>query len=318
MAKETVENLCQKAQDAISQRKNEEAQQFYLQALGLRPDNPNVHYGLATVKFLLQDLEGAVYHFKEVTRLDPLRAGAYVNLGAVYNRLERFDEAIPVLRRGIQLDMNRAEGYYNLGLVYRRKGQFELAIQAYREATRVNPRMADAHFNIANIYLEKTQYGLAIAHYRQALEIRPNWEKALRCLEKAEAAQGGAKEEAPAKSGPSGSDPAPKAASTPAPPLDPGRLVDPLVHGELLRTLHLATNDSETRSHNFLQNLVTEIDPAIKELSSCLLYPDSTATDLEKCVKKFEAAVANMRTLEDMLQTSIERVRMLGDQLLKS
>lgn len=314
MAKETVESLCQKAQDAISQRKNEEAQQFYLQALGLKPDNPDVHYGLATVKFLLQDLEGAVYHFKEVTRLDPLRAGAYVNLGAVYNRLEQFDEAIPVLRRGIQLDLNRAEGYYNLGLVYRRKGQLDLAIQAYREATRVNPRMADAHFNVANIYLEKGQYGLAIAHYRQALEIRPNWEKALRCLEKAEAALASGEEGTPAKSGTNRGDPSPK----PSAPLDPERLVDPAAQGELLRTLHRATIDTETQSRNFLQTLVTEIDPAIKELSSCLLYPDSSATDLEKCVKKFETAVGNMSNLEDMLQTSIERVRMLGEQLIKS
>ena len=110
---------------------------------------------MATGCFLLGELPLAAYHFKEVTRLDPQRTGAFINLGAVYNRLEQFDDAIPALRRGIQLDTNRAEGYYNLGLVYRRKGQPDMAIQAYREATRINPRMANAHFNIANIYLEK-------------------------------------------------------------------------------------------------------------------------------------------------------------------
>ena len=55
---------------------------LYLQALGLRSDAPDVHYGLATVCFLLNDLTSAAYHFKEVTRLDPLRAGAFINLGA--------------------------------------------------------------------------------------------------------------------------------------------------------------------------------------------------------------------------------------------
>src|SRR5271157_3910146 len=122
MAKETIETLCQKAQQAVSQGKNEEARQFYVQALGMRSDVPDVHYGLATVCFLLNDLPSAAYHFKEVTRLDPLRAGAHINLGAVYNRLDLLDDAIPVIRRGIQLDHNRAEGYYNLGVVYRRKG----------------------------------------------------------------------------------------------------------------------------------------------------------------------------------------------------
>src|SRR5436309_12328045 len=157
MVSESIESLCHKARQAVAQGENEQARQLYMQALALRSDAPDVHYGLATVCFQLNDLPSAAYHFKEVTRLDPLRAGAFINLGAVYNRLEQFDEAIPVLRRGIQLDTHRAEGYYNLGLVYRRKGQLDLAIQAYREATRINPRMADAHYNLANLYLEQEQ-----------------------------------------------------------------------------------------------------------------------------------------------------------------
>src|SRR5438128_4706273 len=147
MAKESVESLGQTAQHAIARGENEPARQLYVQALGVKSDAPDVHYGLATVCFLLNDLTSAAYHFKEVTRLDPLRAGAHINLGAVYNRMDMLDEAVPVLRRGIQLDTGRAEGYYNLGVVYRRKGQADLAIQAYREAVRINPRMADAHYN---------------------------------------------------------------------------------------------------------------------------------------------------------------------------
>src|SRR5438128_956085 len=172
MAKENVEHLCQKAHQAIAQGKNDLARQYYQQALGLSSQNPDVHYGMATVCFLLNDLPSSAYHFKEVTRLDPLRAGAYINLGAVYNRLEQYDEAIEVLRRGIQLDTHRAEGYYNLGLAYRRRKQLDLAIQAYHEAVRLNPRMPDAHLNLANAYLDKGNFTSAIAHYEQSLEIR--------------------------------------------------------------------------------------------------------------------------------------------------
>ena len=131
MVSESTEALCLKARQAVAQGEYDQARQLYLQALGLRSDSPDVHYGLATVCFLLHDLPSAAYHFKEVTRLDPLRAGAHINLGAVYNRLDQVDEAIQVLRRGIQLDTHRAEGYYNLGLAYRRKKQLDLAIQAY-------------------------------------------------------------------------------------------------------------------------------------------------------------------------------------------
>src|SRR6516225_6594821 len=187
MVGESIESLCQKARQSVAQGNYDQARQLYLNALGLRSDAPDVHYGLATVCFLLNDLPSAAYHFKEVTRLDPLRAGAYINLGAVYNLLDQLDDALPALRRGIQLDSHRAEGYYNLGLVYRRKGQPELALQAYREAIRVNPRMADAHYNLGNLYLEKDEPALAVAHYKSALELRPSWDKALHGLDQAQA-----------------------------------------------------------------------------------------------------------------------------------
>lgn len=321
MAKETVESLCQRAQTSISQGDNEEAMRLYRQALAVRPDHPDVHYGMATVCYLVGDLDQASQHFKEVTRLDPLRAGAYINLGAVYNRMERFDDAIPALRRGIQLDMNRAEGYYNLGLVYRKKQQLDMAIQAYREATRINPRMADAHYNIANIYFEKMQYNLAVAHYREALEIRPNWEKALRGMEQAQVALGQMQDtqhDAPAtQTGPSSAVLA-QATGPPQAPVDPERMVDANLHGEILRNMHRATIDSDNHGRQLLENLEKEIEPAIKELSSCLLYPDSSANELNHCIRKFEVALEHLRRLQSLLRVATEKVRVLGETLLKT
>lgn len=321
MARETVETLCQKAQQAIAQGNNEQARFHFQQALGLRSDVPDVHYGLATVLFLMGDLASSAYHFKEVTRLDPTRAGAYVNLGAVYNRLEMYDDAVAMLRRGIQLDMNRAEGYYNLGLVYRKKGQPDMAIQAYREATRINPRMADAHYNIANIYLEKGQFGLAIAHYHHALEIRPNWEKALRGLDQAEALQEEAEREGtpvPPLPKPGRSDPGSRIAPQEPKPVDLERPVDPNVHGDLLRPLHRATIDSENQGRQFLHALIEEVEPIIKELSSALLYTSTSPHDLDETVRKFQQSVQHLEELRQSVEMGIDRIRMLGEQLFKA
>ncbi len=316
MAKETVESLCQQAQQAISVGDHEMARNFYQQAIGLRSDNPDVHYGMATVCFLMSDLPSSAFHFKEVTRLDPLRAGAYINLGAVYNRLEQFDDAVAALRRGIQLDLNRAEGFYNLGLVYRRLDQNDLAIQAYREAVRVNPRMADAHYNIANIYYEKDQYALAVAHYKQALEIRPRWEKALRGLSAAQEAMGGASAEAAQEAAAAPAEP--QAGAKPSRALDPERLVDGNIHGELLRSLHRATIDTETHGRSFLDMVEKTVEPAIKELSSCLLYADTPLSEVSTHIKSFEEAVQAMRTLQDNLINHINRVKIIGEQLMKT
>src|SRR4029077_12071435 len=112
MSANKIEALCLKAQQSIAQREWDKAKLYYLQALGLKSDVPDIHYGLATVFFQLRELTSAAHHFREVTRLDPTRAGAFVNLGAVLNLLGEYDDAITTLRKGIQLDPKRVEGYY--------------------------------------------------------------------------------------------------------------------------------------------------------------------------------------------------------------
>ncbi len=318
MGVDTVDSLCQRAREAIEQRSWDKARDFYRQALALKADAPDVHYGLATVCFQMRDLPNAAHHFKEVTRLDPLRPGAYINLGAVYNLLDQLDDAIPVLRRGIQLDSHRAEGYYNLGLVYRRKKQLDMAVQAYQEAVRVNPRMADAHYNLANCFLERDQVAHAINHYRTALQLRPNWDKAVHGLANAEA-----KQAAQGKPGKAASSTEIKAADTTAPVqppsgFEPERQIDPTVHGNLLHPVHNAVVDSENLGRELLRILETEVEPAIKELSSCLLMPDTSTTELDQCVDKFQAAQSAMKKVQSDLQANLEKVRNLGIKLLRS
>ncbi len=240
MSSESVESLCTRARQAIAQGNREDARQIYLQALSVKADSPEVHYGLATVCFLQGELQNAVYHFKEVTRLDPHRAAAFINLGAVYNRMDMVDEAIQVLRRGIQLDTHRAEGYYNLGLAYKRKKQIDLAIQAYHEAVRLSPQMADGHLNLANAYLDKNQFGMAVSHYQHALDLRPDWDKAISGMEQAEAGLEAAKHGATVATAAAKTVREQGARGSTA-VLDPTRTVDPVIHTGLLSGLHRAT-----------------------------------------------------------------------------
>jgi tetratricopeptide (TPR) repeat protein len=247
----------------------------------------------------MHDLPTAAFHFKEVTRLDPLRAGAYINLGAVYNLLDQLDDAIPVLRRGIQLDAQRAEGHYNLALVYRRKGQAELAIRAYQETLRVNPRTPDAHFNLANLYMERGEYAQALTHYKFALQLRPNWDRAATGLEQAEEAIA-AKEEH-------------KQPAHPTPEAE--RAGEPLQQGSLLARLDQAVVESEESNRRFLQVLETEIEPVFRELSTRLSHPDSPLSEFGPSVPKFEAAIQHLRDTQRNLQASLEQLRTLSDRL---
>jgi Tfp pilus assembly protein PilF len=304
------EQLSQKARQALAEGNGPQARQFYLQSLAERPDSPDAHYGLATACFLLNDLETAAFHFREVTRIDPLRAGAHINLGAVYNRLGQIEDAIKALRRGIQLDNRRAEAYYNLGLAYRRSGQGELAVQAYREATHINPRMADAHYNLANLLLDMGRFSQAIAHYKQAMEVSPSFEKARVGLQQAEAALEAESGEKPA-AGPGGS--APEAKS---PLVNLERNLDPVIDGPVLTALHKATIVSENYGRDFLKILEHDVEPAIKELSSTLLYAEKSTGELGDKLERFETAMASLRGMQKNLQLSMKKLREISDRLL--
>jgi tetratricopeptide (TPR) repeat protein len=303
-----IERLCQKARQAIEARDWERAKQAYLIALGLRSDAPDIHMGLATVYFQLRELTSAAHHFREVTRLDPLRAGAYINLGAVLNLLQELDESVTALRRGIQLDPQRVEGYYNLGLVYRRKGQLDLSIQAYREAIRLNPRMADAYLNLGNLYTEKQQFRPAIQNYEEALKVRPNWDKALEARSYAQEMLSGERPvslASPATGGP--------ASATPSVSSEE-RMVDPNLHANLLTSLHMGAEVVGELGRRFQSVLVDEMEEAIKELSSCLLYPDAPLSELDDCIQRFEQALEHLIEVRKNLETSVVRVQELNSQ----
>jgi Tfp pilus assembly protein PilF len=300
MIPDKIDRLLQRAQQAIAQREWEKAKQVYLMALGLRTDLPDIHYGLATVFFQLRELTMAAHHFREVTRLDPLRAGAFVNLGAVLNLLNQQDDAIAALRRAIQIDPQRVEAYYNLGVVYRRKGQLDMAITAYKEAIRVNPRMADAHLNLGNIYLDKQQYRLAGQHYQSALQIRPGWDKALGGLDQVQEALSPAPEN-PASEG------APMTAQAIA--QDHKDLpVDPVTHGAFLTGLHQTTLVCEETGKLLHKILAEEIEPAIKDLSNVLLHTAGSRNELDTCLNRYETALSRLKTTRQAIQSQISRL----------
>lgn len=308
MGPDRIEKLCLRAQQAIAARDWDRAKQAYLMALGLRSDLPDVHYGLATVYFQLRELTSAAHHFREAARLDPTRAGAFINLGAVLNLMQQYDESIEALRRGIKLDNQRVEGYYNLGLVYRRKGQPDLAITAYKEALRINPRMADAHLNLGNLYLERQQPKVALHHYEQALQLRAGWQKALDGIDQAKEAIAGPALGAADDS--SGLIPNPRAVATSGGDLD--RMVDPITHGVFLTSLHQATIVTEDTGRLLQKIVAEEVEPVIKELSTVLLHTSGSRGELDACLGKFETALNRMRTAHQALKTAVGKIEEIG------
>lgn len=309
MSTVAYDELCTLARQAVSTGNYQEARSLYSRAVATSPDSPDAHYGLATCCFMLSDFESARIHFKEVTRLDPLRATAFINLGALYNRLGQQDEAIATLRKGMQLDPRRAEGYYNLGIAYRQKGMVDLAIQAYREATRLNPRMADAFLNLGNLLLESERFQEAIAAYQQALAVRPNFEKAVHGLRSAQ--------QALTEKTPSSQPRVPAAAGTPVDSVQES--APEAVHGfdniveraDAMDSLREACHKQEEFCREISRVIEQELGSAIRDLSRSLVGTPA-AGELEIHVKAYESSLDNLRNSRKSLDEGFDQVRELG------
>jgi tetratricopeptide (TPR) repeat protein len=308
MLNDSPEWLLQQAREALSRREYPDARKFYELGLDYAPDSPELHYGIATVCFLLGDLQGAANHFQETIRLDPAQALAHVNLGAIYNRMGQYEDSLVILRRGIELDGSRSEGYYNLGLAYKHFGELDLAAEAYREALRLNPRMFEAHLNLGNIYHEKKEFAQAIIHYRKALEIRPNCGKAP-ALEAAQAEL--AKMYATAANGTA---PAPAAPKVSKPDLT--RTIDPEADAKILRELHHMIIELDSSGRTLLDLLRNQIEAAIRDLSISIMKPTGPALPFDEQVKKFDEVVEKLRVVQEVIQQRVVRTKAMGEELM--
>lgn len=148
-------------------------------------ENEDVLELLGLAQFLSKDLEGARDTFEELTRVNPSHIKAWVNLGAVHNRMGDHRKAVDVLRRTLQKDRKCAEAYYNMGIAQRAMNLNTMAISAYKEAIKLKPDLVEAHLNLGNIYVDMKNMGLALQCFQTALKHDPNSKKAKTSLENA-------------------------------------------------------------------------------------------------------------------------------------
>ncbi|MBI3864982.1 MAG: tetratricopeptide repeat protein, partial [Planctomycetia bacterium] len=99
----SFEDLCQTGRGHLKAGRLDDALAAFQEASRLNELDAEVHEGLATVHFLKNAYDDAIKHFERVTRLDPRRGNAWINLGAVYNRVGNYQKAAEVLRRAVQV-----------------------------------------------------------------------------------------------------------------------------------------------------------------------------------------------------------------------
>jgi len=131
---------------------------------------PVVWLGLAETRGVIQTIE----RDRLIVDAVPHSAEAQNNLGGALLEERQIDEAIEHLHEATRLDPAHAEAHSNLGVALARRGRWTDAIEQYQEALRLDPRQTQAYSNLGNAMLQEGRVGEAIAEFDKGLAVEPN------------------------------------------------------------------------------------------------------------------------------------------------
>ncbi|MBL6949002.1 MAG: tetratricopeptide repeat protein [Rhodospirillales bacterium] len=141
-------------------------------ASGNPQGNPQagIHYRQGLERDRAGDVAGAVEAFGEAVAIEPGYADAWMEMGLVFNRLNRLDDALEALRRAVMADPHSALAFYNFGCVLERAGHADKALDVFAEAARLKANFVEAHHAQAGARKRLNDFDGAVKDYRAAID----------------------------------------------------------------------------------------------------------------------------------------------------
>jgi tetratricopeptide (TPR) repeat protein len=125
-----------------------EAEQFFLKALELDPQIPNVKLELAKVCLSQRRTEDATTQLRQILSTHPRDADANYFLGGALVQDGRFQEAIPFLENARQLTPESWAVYFYLGKAMFQLNRFAEAAPLLKQAAELNPQEAAIYYQL--------------------------------------------------------------------------------------------------------------------------------------------------------------------------
>lgn len=204
---EDLPRLLEEAQERHRQNDLEAAEERYLEALALAPEDFVTLHLLGVVKNQRGDFSGALAflgralacnprsalahlnqgnalwglgrfqealtHFQHCLRLNPDQPDALLNCAAALSALNRHAEALQRLDKLLTLLPESAAAWMNRGVVLEKLGRLEEALASHDRATALRPDWPDALCNRGNTLLFLERYAEALACYERTLALDP-------------------------------------------------------------------------------------------------------------------------------------------------
>ena len=170
----TAEETFDLAVESYQQKNFRKAGELYKEILINHPDHANTYVNLGNVYQKLDKYDQAKHCYEKVIKLNPNDPDAYYNLGNVYKKLDKQQEAVDFYNKAIQINPHYLGAYNNLGNVFKDLGEYKKAIYCYNKVIQMNPNNSEAFNNIGLSYWKLGKTKLAVDSYQTALVKRSN------------------------------------------------------------------------------------------------------------------------------------------------
>lgn len=169
--------------------RKDRAMAYVERAIGLRPGDSTAHSELGYLRYLDDDIAGAIQSYRQATALRPNSAGLWSTLGALYFYAENVEEADRALDRSMKIEPTDG-ALNNLGNLRFHQGDYAGAAELFQRATRLGTgdfliwgNLGDAlRANPATVDEAAAAYLKAAAMAQPYLELKPNDARAVAAL----------------------------------------------------------------------------------------------------------------------------------------
>ena len=112
--------------------------------------------------------------YREAIDKAPGFSSLYVNLGLIYQELNRYEDAACEYKMAIWLDSLNIKAYNFLCSLYEEMKDFEKAIQTCAKLIELQPYNAEYHSKMAQYLYLAGEIDAAVEHYQTAITLKPN------------------------------------------------------------------------------------------------------------------------------------------------
>lgn len=123
-------------------------------ALGLAPNEINLHMQRAYVCKRLQQPEQVIAHYQYVLSLNPNYAKAHNNLAAEYAASDCYQLALQHYRHAVHCDPALVPAHFNLGMLLLQHGEWDAAETQFRNVLILDPDHEATYYYLGTLYLE--------------------------------------------------------------------------------------------------------------------------------------------------------------------